>query len=554
MNESGAISPNLQLHMASKAEIQAHLDAQTLAALPRVAVASGLYYLIGIVYHFLAPVQTRVPFSLGLLLVSALLSLAMLVALSLWTLSTRNAPAAMAALLVLGLLNCLHPLYTAGDPRATFLLLLLSAGAGLLLLNTTWFVVLMGLIIAGWLAAPQGFTTPVSSLDAGLGIVLTISVAAAIHSVYRAACIREARLHLQCQAQQAANRRHSAHLEASRAIAARLNTSTDLDSMLQHVTEIIGARYQCTYVGLFLMDEKSGELVSRAGTGSAGRAATQAGARVKVGRGIIGWVAQNRRMAYATDTARDPRFVMWDLLPDTRAELTLPLQVGERLLGVLDTQSNQLYAFHEEDVTAMQLLADHIAMAIQNFLLRQKEKERRQLLETLHHVGRALARPLETQAVLDMILQQLAHVIAYDRGSIMLQNDTLLELAAMRGFPGHKTVFHWRVPIRAGDVYDEIRRTQRPLVLDDALRRADWFHLKDLLPARSWVGIPLIHEDTVIGMLSLARETYTPFTEEEVNFAAVFAWQATIALENARLSVELAQTQRKLEALEKTQD
>ncbi|HOT89970.1 MAG TPA: GAF domain-containing protein [Anaerolineae bacterium] len=536
------------------AEVKACLDAQTLETLPRAAVASGLYYLIGIAYYFLAQAQTRVPFSIGLLVVSALLSFAMLVALSTWTLSPRNAPAAMAALLVLALLNCLHPLYAAGDPRATFLLLLLSAGTGLLLLDTFWFVVLMGLIIAGWLAAPRGFTTPVNSLNAGLGIVLTVSVAAAIHIVYRAACIQTVRLNLQYQAQQAASRRHHTHLEAGRAVATRLNASTDLDSTLQHVTEIIGSHYQCTYVGLFLMDEKSGELVSCAGTGSAGHAATQAGARVKVGRGIIGWVAQNRRMAYATDTTRDPRFVLWDLLPDTRAELTLPLQVGEHLLGVLDIQSNQPNAFHEEDVTALHLLADHIALAIQNLLLRQKEKERYQLLETLHHVGRALARPMETQAVLDMILQQLAHVIAYDRASIMLQNDTLLELAATRGFPGHKTVFQWRVPIRAGDVYDEIRRTQRPLVLDDALRRADWFHLKDLLPARSWVGIPLIHEDKVIGMLSLARQTYAPFTEEEVNFAAVFAWQATIALENARLNVELAQAQRKSEALEKTED
>ena len=141
---------------------------------------------------------------------------------------------------------------------------------------------------------------------------------------------------------------------------------------------------------------------------------------------------------------------------------------------------------------------------------------------------------MDMQAAFDMILQQLANVIPYDRGSIMLQNDALLELVAARGFPGSKRAFRWRVPVRAGDVYDEISRTQKPLVLDDALRRADWFHLQDLLPARSWAGIPLIHGDKVIGMLSLARETYTPFTEDEIAFAAVFAWQATIALENAR--------------------
>lgn len=523
--------------------VNTRLDAMTLDALPRVALVSGILHLAGIAYRLLAP--ERLALSVMLLIISALLSFALYSALRAWPLAPRHAPAVTAALVALALLNALYPLYVTGDTRATVLLMLLNISAGLLLVRTLWFGVVVGLGLAGWFAAWRVFSAQAGWGDAGGELLAASLLAAAVHMVRRANCRHIAHLHLHNEAQMAAIQRRIAQVETNRAIVEHFSAVTDLDTLVQHATDIIGSHYGCTYVGIFLLDEKTGELVARAGTGSAGRAAIQSGARIKVGRGIIGWVAENRRIAYARDTARDPRFVIWDLLPDTRSELTLPLHVGEHLLGVLDVQSNQANAFHDEDVTALHLLADHIALAVQNMLLRRVEKDRHRLMETLHHVGRALSRPMDTQAAFEMILQQLANVMPYDRGSIMLQNDTLMELVAARGFPGSKRAFRWRVPIRAGDVFDEIRRTQKPLVLDDALRRADWFHLQDLLPARSWAGIPLIHEDKVIGMLSLARETYTPFTEDEIAFAAVFAWQATIALENARLSVELMQATRR---------
>ena len=523
--------------MAQKTTVGARLDAMALTALPRVALASGVFHLLCIAYHLLTPEPARL--SIALLITSALLSFALFGALRAWTLSARHAPAVTAAQIALALLNVLYMLFATGAPRATGLLMLIVVSAGLLLMRSFWFGLMLGLGLVGWLTTRLTFSASAGWTNAGFDLALAAVLAVAIHLLRRADRTQIALLQQQNEAQAAAIQRRIAQVETNRAIAEHFSNFDDLDILLQHATDSIGTRYGCTYVGIFLLDEKTGELVARAGTGSAGRAAIQSGARVNVGRGIIGWVAENRRVAYARDTARDPRFIIWDLLPDTRSELTLPLHVGNHLLGVLDVQSNRSNAFHDEDVTALHLMADHIALAVQNMLLRQIEKDRRRLLETLQHVGRALSRPLDTQAAFDMILQQLANVLPYDRGSILLENDTVLELVAARGFPGSKHAFHWRVPVRAGDVYDDIRRTQRPLILDDALRRADWFHLQDLLPARSWVGIPLIHEDKVIGMLSLARETYTPFIEDEIACATVLAWQAAVVLENAQLNVKL---------------
>ncbi|MCB9006472.1 MAG: GAF domain-containing sensor histidine kinase [Ardenticatenaceae bacterium] len=83
-------------------------------------------------------------------------------------------------------------------------------------------------------------------------------------------------------------------------------------------------------------------------------------------------------------------------------------------------------------------------------------------------------------------------------------------------------------------IYREIYETQRPLFIPDVLQWPDWQQIETLPVARAWLGVPLIHGEEVIGMLSLTRETTTPFTDESIDLATTFAAQAAVGLENAR--------------------
>ena len=541
--QTDQLLPLPQLDLESQSAIRTELHRITLNTLPRIALVSGLGYLVLGAYARLMLAPEIAPVVMTLSVVSALASFIFLGALRSWSLQPRHAPPAMAALMGLAVLNGLYPLYLTGDPRYTTALMLIIVAAGLAFLATRWFVLLAVVAVAGWIAALPQFGAQSGWQHFGASLVLAVAIAIAAHLVRRKHCERIVVLELQNTRQHKVIQRYTTHTETSIAVGYRISAVADLDTLLNQIVEIIRMHYGYTFAGIFLLDEGSAELVARAGTGSAGRAAIQNGTRIRLGRGIIGWVGENRRIAYARDTATDPRFVVWDLRPDTRSELTLPLHMGERLMGVLDLQSDRPHAFPKEDVTAIQLLADHIALAIQSARSYETDRGQHRFTETLHHIGRALSRTLDQQEALNLILRQLSGVIPHDRGAILLQNGNVLELVAVRGFPRHHDVLQHTIPIRSGDVFDEIRRTQRPLTLNDALQRTDWFHLDDLLPARSWMGVPLIYEDTVIGMLSLARETHAPYTEDEIAFAAVFAWQATIALENARLYEELSRSQ-----------
>jgi GAF domain-containing protein len=108
------------------------------------------------------------------------------------------------------------------------------------------------------------------------------------------------------------------------------------------------------------------------------------GHRLKVGQvGIVGHVAATRQPRIALDVGKDAVFFNNPDLPETRSEMALPLIAGERVIGVLDVQSTQPAAFSEEDVATLQILADQVALAIENARLLEDSQKAYQEIQTL---------------------------------------------------------------------------------------------------------------------------------------------------------------------------
>ncbi len=181
--------------------------------------------------------------------------------------------------------------------------------------------------------------------------------------------------------------------------------------------------------------------------------------------------------------------------------------------------------------------------------LYRSELSRRRMAETLYRMGRALTQILDLTEVLDLLLEDLSKIVSYDRAAVMLQSDDVLEVVAARGFPAEVQPLQLRVSIQNNDddVFKRIYHTQQPLAIPDVLSWPTWQHVENLPAARSWLGVPLIRQDKVIGMLSLTREVPDAYGDEEVALATTFAGQAAIALENARLYSQLTRFSEALE-------
>ncbi len=173
----------------------------------------------------------------------------------------------------------------------------------------------------------------------------------------------------------AQNERRAQLLQASAEVARAAALVRDPDALLPQVMRLISEHFGFYHAGAFLLDDAGEWAVLRAASSEGGQKMLARGHKLRVGeQGIVGWTAQTGRSRIALDAGADAVHFDNPLLPDTRSEMALPLQVGERRLGVLDVQSTQETAFGDEDISALQSLADQLAIAIENARLFQQSQ------------------------------------------------------------------------------------------------------------------------------------------------------------------------------------
>jgi GAF domain-containing protein len=176
--------------------------------------------------------------------------------------------------------------------------------------------------------------------------------------------------------------------EISRSISAVL----DPNALLQQMADLVRARFDLYYVGVFLLDERSEYAVLQAGTGDAGQQMISAGHKLPIGgASMIGWTIANRKPRIALDVGDDAVRFSNPLLPLTRSEMALPLMSGDAVFGAMSVQSARQEAFDEDDVIVLQGIADSLATALQNARLFKQEQD------SLEEI-RALNRQYVTQA------------------------------------------------------------------------------------------------------------------------------------------------------------
>ncbi len=151
--------------------------------------------------------------------------------------------------------------------------------------------------------------------------------------------------------------------EVSRAIASEQN----LDRLLPLITRLVSEKFGFYHIGIFLIDETNMFAVLRAANSDGGQRMLARGHRLAVGQvGIVGYVAKTGNPRIALDVGADATYFNNPDLPRTRSEMALPLKVRDTIIGVLDVQSTEPAAFDENDVSILSILADQIAIAIDN--------------------------------------------------------------------------------------------------------------------------------------------------------------------------------------------
>ena len=161
-------------------------------------------------------------------------------------------------------------------------------------------------------------------------------------------------------------RRRADQLQTAAVIARDSSGTLALDTLLGRAVNLICEGFNYYHASLFLLDGL-GNAVVRASTGEAGEEMKRKGHNLAVGsRSVIGYVTKTGSPLVINDVLQDFTHRPNPLLPHTRAELGIPLKLGERVIGALDVQSTEVSAFNPDDISVLQILADQIAVAVDN--------------------------------------------------------------------------------------------------------------------------------------------------------------------------------------------
>lgn len=150
-------------------------------------------------------------------------------------------------------------------------------------------------------------------------------------------------------------------------VARQIVSAQELTTLLSTLTQLISARFHFYHVGIFLLDETKEYAVLRAANSQGGQAMLERSHMLAVGKvGIVGYVTATGEARIASDVGTDAVHFQNPDLPETRAEMALPLRFGDEIIGALDIQSKTPDAFQPEDIELFATLADQVAVAIHN--------------------------------------------------------------------------------------------------------------------------------------------------------------------------------------------
>ena len=270
-----------------------------------------------------------------------------------------------------------------------------------------------------------------------------------------------------------------------------------------------------------------------------------------VDQGVIGRVVRTNQPVLLTDVRQSPDYAA--IVPSTTSELAVPIRYGDKPVGVINLESDRPGAFDQEHLRFVHHLSEHAAIAIRNARLFQERERRITELSILNEIGRAISSPMGLDALLEIVHQQVSRIFDTTNFYIALydeqtdewtsyldiehgQRQTPTRYPGTAGLTGH--IIHHREPIL-------LRTLAEGIAIDQQLGRETLGE-----QAMSWLGVPLIAADKVVGVMAIqSYEQENLYDEQDLGLFSTIAAQAAIAIDNARLIQGVTEARDRLQAI-----
>ncbi|NWG35543.1 MAG: GAF domain-containing protein [Chloroflexi bacterium] len=339
------------------------------------------------------------------------------------------------------------------------------------------------------------------------------------------------------------SRQTALQFETAAEIARDISSSLNLDELLEKAVNLIRSRFDFYHASVFLKDPTGEYVTIREATGDAGAQLKRTGFKLGIGsKSIVGYVAGKGEMLVVNDTTRDATYYPNPLLPETRAEAALPLRVGDRIVGVLDVQSKSPYAFAQENLRTLQILADQLGIAVVNTELFAETQEHLAQHRLLHHITTTAASGTTLDEALASAVNGLQVTLGGDRVTILLadREKKMLEVKAAVGYSPE--IYDLKVPIGTG-ITGWAAAHRRTLRVNNV--QEDTRYVEGSVNTKSELAIPMIYRSELLGVLNVESEQLNAYTESDEELLGTLGGSLAAIIANARLLEQIrAQAER----------
>lgn len=344
-------------------------------------------------------------------------------------------------------------------------------------------------------------------------------------SIWAAIAIGNARRHER-------TRRRLQESEAIGAISRALNSTLDLDQILQLIVDSVRQIIpKVERAVIHLLNEEKQALRPAAVAGLVD-VLGRPDFTMRPGEGIAGRVIEEGIVINVRDTHTDSRYLRLGVAIHLRSLLVAPVQSGSRRLGTLSASSAAPRTFSADDEELFTTLGVQAALAIENARLFEVERRRAEEAEALQRVTQTLISRLNLSEMLDVVVTTIASIANYKAVSVYLLNNSFLSLQAQKGYA---------IPLPTlridQGVCGRVARTGQPFFVPDVSQDPDYL---EVMPGiQSLVGVPLSRAEQVIGVLMVESGVERVLDVNDFNWLISIGQQLSIAIENARLITDL---------------
>jgi len=325
-----------------------------------------------------------------------------------------------------------------------------------------------------------------------------------------------------------------------REVSAQIANVMDVDELARRVTELIQDTFHYYYVSIFTREPGEQKLRFRSSASAIRNKGqdAQGSLEVELGQGLIGEAAQSGERIVVDDVETDDRFRFIPSLPDTKSEVVLPLKLENRVLGVLDVQSDQLRAFHPNDLLILDALAANIARAVEGAHLYSDLRHRADQLALIAEVSNAVTSTLDLNELMRktaaLIQEKFEYPVVHlftvhpNRRQVICEASSGAQAVKVEGYTlsldDPKGIIPW------------VARTGEFVLTNDVSQ--DERYVDSSFPSKnisSELCIPLLFDQQVVGVLDVQSDQLNAFTEDDRVIFETVAGGIASAINNADL-------------------